>query len=99
MAEKEEFIVGPGACRLSGGQQQRTAIARAIYCDSDLYLIDDCFSSVDPQVAHKIFNKSFKVLAQKQNKTVIFSTTQFKYARLADEQILVLNGEVIQDSH
>jgi ABC-type multidrug transport system fused ATPase/permease subunit len=48
MAEKEEFIVGPGACRLSGGQQQRTAIARAIYCDSDLYLIDDCFSSVDP---------------------------------------------------
>lgn len=40
---------------LSGGQKQRISIARAIYTNADIYLIDDCLSALDPYVAKKVF--------------------------------------------
>lgn len=72
-------MVGPNGCKLSGGQQQRTAIARALYRKSDVYLFDDVFSSVDPQVASKIYAKAFRGL-QQEGRSVIFTTTELKYA-------------------
>lgn len=42
---------------LSGGQKQRVSLARAVYNDADLYLLDDPLSAVDSHVGKHIFNK------------------------------------------
>ena len=41
---------------LSGGQKQRVSLARALYSEADLYLLDDPLSSVDSHVAKHIFD-------------------------------------------
>ena len=42
---------------LSGGQKQRVSLARAIYQDADVYLLDDPLSAVDSHVGKHIFDK------------------------------------------
>ena len=42
---------------LSGGQKQRVSLARASYCDADVYLFDDPLSAVDAQVGKHIFDE------------------------------------------
>lgn len=43
---------------LSGGQRQRISLARAVYQDRDIYLLDDPLSAVDSHVAEHLFQKS-----------------------------------------
>ena len=42
---------------LSGGQKQRVSLARAVYFDADVYLLDDPLSAVDSHVGKHIFDK------------------------------------------
>lgn len=42
---------------LSGGQKQRVSLARAVYCDRDVYLLDDPLSAVDAHVGKHIFDQ------------------------------------------
>lgn len=42
---------------LSGGQKQRVSLARAVYSRSDMYLLDDPMSALDPVVARDVFDK------------------------------------------
>ena len=47
--------VGEHGVMLSGGQKARVALARAVYQDKEIYLIDDIFSSLDLPVGLQIF--------------------------------------------
>ena len=47
--------IGEKGVTLSGGQKQRISIARAIYNDADIYLIDDCLSALDAYVGKRVF--------------------------------------------
>lgn len=42
---------------LSGGQKQRISLARAVYCDRAVYLLDDPLSAVDAHVGKHIFDQ------------------------------------------
>lgn len=48
--------IGERGVNLSGGQKQRLQLARALYKDADLYLLDDPFSAVDAHTASSLFN-------------------------------------------
>lgn len=49
-------VIGERGVNLSGGQKQRVQLARALYQDADLYLLDDPFSAVDAHTAASLFN-------------------------------------------
>ena len=48
--------IGERGVNLSGGQKQRIQLARALYQDADIYLLDDPFSAVDAHTATSLFN-------------------------------------------
>ena len=48
-------MIGERGINISGGQKARISLARAIYQDADIYLLDDPLSAVDPAVANGIF--------------------------------------------
>lgn len=50
-------VIGERGINVSGGQKARISLARAVYQDSDIYVLDDPLSAVDPEVASNIFNK------------------------------------------
>ena len=50
-------LVGERGVTLSGGQKARVNLARAIYHDADIILLDDPLSAVDAPVARHIFDK------------------------------------------
>ena len=50
-------LVGERGVTLSGGQKARVNLARAIYHDADIFLLDDPLSAVDATVAQHIFEK------------------------------------------
>ncbi|KAM3144194.1 hypothetical protein pb186bvf_003656 [Paramecium bursaria] len=96
----DQFLLGPDAKNISGGQKQRICIARALYQDCDIYLLDDVFSSLDIQVADKIFQKTIQDQLMSKGKTVIVVTSQFRLIEMSKNPTLILieNGNVITDT-
>ena len=60
LSDGDKTIVGERGINLSGGQRTRLALARALYFDADIYLLDDPISSVDAKVAKKIFENAIR---------------------------------------
>jgi len=87
--------VGERGVNLSGGQKARLTLARAIYSDADIYLLDDPLSAVDTKVAHELFNNAIRGLLR--NKTVLLVTHQVHFARKAEKLIVLENGFVKAD--
>lgn len=54
--------IGQRGLNLSGGQKQRVQLARAVYNDADIYILDDPFSAVDAQTSAILFNVRTQVL-------------------------------------
>lgn len=53
----ENTMIGEKGINLSGGQRSRVSLARALYYDAQIYLIDDPLSAVDTNVAKHIFEQ------------------------------------------
>lgn len=51
----DQTEIGERGINLSGGQKQRIQLARAVYQDCDIYLLDDVFSAVDAQTGSELF--------------------------------------------
>lgn len=64
--------IGSKGVNLSGGQKQRISIARAVYSNADIYIIDDCLSALDAHVGRNIFNNV--LVGELKNKTRILAT-------------------------
>ena len=50
-------MIGERGINISGGQKARISLARAVYSEADIYLLDDPLSAVDPEVASAIFHE------------------------------------------
>ena len=66
--------IGEKGVNLSGGQKQRVALARALYNEADVYLLDDCLSAVDPEVAQHLFRNVILEQLVAKGKTTILVT-------------------------
>ena len=89
----DQTVVGERGEVLSGGQQARVSLARAVYADGDIYLLDDPLSAVDFKVGQHIFNKCIKDLLG--DKIVLFASHQQQHMENADEVIVLYKGRVL----
>ncbi|PON96125.1 ATP-binding cassette containing protein [Trema orientale] len=86
--------IGQRGINLSGGQKQRIQLARAVYNDADIYLLDDPFSAVDAHTAAILFNEC--VMVALKNKTVILVTHQVEFLSEVDKILVMENGMITQ---
>ncbi|KAK4879113.1 hypothetical protein RN001_007259 [Aquatica leii] len=86
----DKTIVGENGVSLSGGQKARINLARAIYRDADIYLLDDPLSAVDTHVGKQIFENCIRTFLK--NKTVILVTHQLQYLKYVDHIIVLQEG-------
>ncbi|KAF7244689.1 Multidrug resistance-associated protein 9 [Varanus komodoensis] len=92
--EPEQRGVGERGINLSGGQKQRISLARAVYANRDIYLLDDPLSAVDAHVGKRIFEDCIKEALRE--KTRLLVTHQLQYLEFCDEIILLEDGEICE---
>ncbi|XP_065303398.2 ATP-binding cassette sub-family C member 2-like [Dermacentor albipictus] len=81
--------VGEKGTNLSGGQKQRISLARAVYSQSDIYLLDDPLSALDPVVGSRVFREVIGNRGMLRNKTRIMVCNQGHYLHNMDKLVLV----------
>ncbi|XP_058497007.1 ATP-binding cassette sub-family C member 10 isoform X2 [Solea solea] len=86
--------VGENGVTLSGGQKARVALARAVYMDKDIYLLDDPLAAVDTDVAEHLMQKCIMELLR--GKTRILCTHRIEFVDKADMVVLMDNGTIIK---
>ncbi|XP_035824676.1 multidrug resistance-associated protein 4 isoform X2 [Aplysia californica] len=92
MPKGDMTYVGEHGLRLSGGQKARISLARCVYHDADVFLLDDPLSAVDTTVGAHIFKRC--ILDLLRNKTVILVTHQIHYLKQADRIVVLRDGSI-----
>eukprot|EP00934_Nitzschia_sp_Nitz4_P006161 Nitzschia sp. Nitz4//scaffold366_size23882//2073//6107//NITZ4_008438-RA/size23882-processed-gene-0.30-mRNA-1//-1//CDS//3329549299//6151//frame0 len=89
----DQTVVGDRGVQCSGGQRARIGLARALYRDAEVLIVDDPLSAVDARVGRKLFNEALLNMGVKRGKCVILSTHQHQYVN--DQRcVLVQNGKI-----
>jgi ABC-type bacteriocin/lantibiotic exporter with double-glycine peptidase domain len=96
LAQKEGIHtkVGDGGIQLSGGQQQRIGIARALYDDPEVLVLDEATSSLDAENEKKIMDEIYDVSA---DKTLIVIAHRLSTVERCDRKIRVENGRIANE--
>lgn len=88
----DQTVVGEKGVSLSGGQKARINLARAVYKESDIYLLDDPLSAVDSEVGNTIFNEC--VMKYLKDKTVLLVTHQLQYLHNIENILVIAEGQI-----
>ncbi|NCB73965.1 MAG: ABC transporter ATP-binding protein [Clostridia bacterium] len=88
--------VGEKGVRVSGGQRQRIALARAIYADSDILLLDDPFSAVDIATEREIISLLRKTWG---NKIILLFTHRLTAFPYVDRVLVMENGRITEQGN
>ncbi|XP_053066337.1 ATP-binding cassette sub-family C member 12 isoform X5 [Acinonyx jubatus] len=86
--------IGERGLNLSGGQRQRISLARAVYSNHEIYLLDDPLSAVDAHVGKYVFEECIKKTLS--GKTIVLVTHQLQFLESCDEVILLEDGEICE---
>ncbi|KAK7866066.1 hypothetical protein R5R35_013565 [Gryllus longicercus] len=92
LPQGDKTPVGDRGAALSGGQRARVNLARAVYRDADIYLLDDPLSAVDAHVGKHLFDEC--ICGFLSDKTRILVTHQLQYLKDADHIVIINNGRV-----
>ncbi|KAM9802671.1 ATP-binding cassette sub-family C member 4-like isoform 1-T1 [Syngnathus typhle] len=85
--------VGDRGANLSGGQKARVSLARAVYRDADIYLLDDPLSAVDAEVGKHIFEECICGLLRDKPRVLV--THQLQYLKAAHEIVVLKEGQMV----
>ena len=90
-----ETYLGENATTLSGGQRQRLAIARALYRDPEILILDEATSSLDStseEYIHKVID-----LLRKEGKTIILIAHRLSTVVNADKIVVLNKGVLVEE--
>ena len=85
--------IGQRGVILSGGQRARVSLARAIYSDADIFLLDDPLSAVDAKVGKHLFDRCIKEFLHGRLRILV--THQLQFLKETDSIVVLRNGSVI----
>jgi ATP-binding cassette, subfamily B, multidrug efflux pump len=88
-----ETVIGERGITLSGGQKQRTAIARAVYADPRVLVLDDALSAVDTYTEDEILGRLQGVMAQR---TALIIAHRVSTVRQADQIFVLDRGQIVE---
>ncbi|KAF6375882.1 ATP binding cassette subfamily C member 4 [Rhinolophus ferrumequinum] len=87
-------VIGDRGSTLSGGQKARVNLARAVYQDADIYLLDDPLSAVDAEVGKHLFQLC--ICQTLHEKITILVTHQLQYLKAASQILILKDGKTVQ---
>ncbi|XP_017579160.1 canalicular multispecific organic anion transporter 2 isoform X1 [Pygocentrus nattereri] len=90
----DQTEIGEKGINLSGGQRQRVSLARALYSEADVYLLDDPLSAVDAHVAKHIFDNVIGPEGALRGKTRILVTHGISFLPQVDNIMVLVDGMV-----
>ena len=85
--------IGQRGVILSGGQRARVSLARAIYSDADIYLLDDPLSAVDAKVGKHLFDRCIKEFLHGRMRILV--THQLQFLKETDSIVIIRSGSVV----
>lgn len=92
----DQTLIGERGSSLSGGQKARVSLARALYREADIYLLDDPLSAVDSHVGKHLFEQCLSKhgFLGKQKSTRILVTHQVHFLKSADWVVVMREGKI-----
>ncbi|KAH9495893.1 Multidrug resistance-associated protein 1 [Bulinus truncatus] len=93
---RDQTEIGEKGINLSGGQKQRVSIARALYSNADVFILDDPLSAVDSHVGKHIFKKVLSEKGMLKNKTRIMATHAVHWLPLVDTIVVMQEGRITE---
>ena len=96
LPEKENTFLGHAwrsGSELSGGQWQQIAIARALYADRSILILDEPMSAIDPLIEAYIYEQLFQM---ERNNLILFVTHRLYHLQKADRIIVMDKGRVVE---
>ncbi|XP_061266623.1 ATP-binding cassette sub-family C member 4-like isoform X3 [Bos javanicus] len=94
LEDGDETVIGDRGTPLSEGQKARVSLARAVYQDADVYLLDDPFSAVDVEVSRHLFEQC--ICQALREKITILVTHQWQYLKAASWILILKGGKIVQ---
>ncbi|NXE48712.1 MRP3 protein, partial [Casuarius casuarius] len=90
----DQTEIGEKGINLSGGQRQRVSLARAVFSNSDIYLLDDPLSAVDSHVAKHIFDQVIGPDGVLKGKTRVLVTHGISFLPQVDHIVVLVDGKI-----
>lgn len=94
LPEGLQTLVGEKGVALSGGQKQRVSIARALYVDPEILLLDDALSAVDAKTEAEIIRG---IRSERAGKTTLITTHRLSAVQHADWIVVLDEGYIIEE--
>ncbi|KAI8618287.1 P-loop containing nucleoside triphosphate hydrolase protein [Chytriomyces sp. MP71] len=94
LPDGDQTSIGERGINLSGGQKQRVNLARLVYYNADIVLMDDPLSAVDAHVGRYLFENC--ILGALKDKTRILVTHQLHFLSRADHIVVMRDGEIVE---
>ncbi|CAF3726406.1 unnamed protein product [Rotaria sp. Silwood1] len=92
-------IIGENGVNLSGGQKMRVSLARALYADADIYLLDDPLAALDRIVGKRIYDQCIGPNSLLKNKTRLLITHQTHLLNDIHQMIILTHGRIGSQDH